>query len=564
METRKGYVYVMMNPSYGNMVKIGKTTKEPEERAKELSASTGVATPFIVVYKRLFNDCHTAEKLAHAILGERGCRVNDSREFFAVSIPDAIDLLLSLNDDEEECMTEDFGDSEGNDSEDLGKVYYDQAEAYHYGWGDTFQDIDMALDYYEKSASLGYNEALLSLGRIYRESKNYNRAIRYLQQGANKGVFACYAQLGFIYLDKEGSFYNEYNGNLAWSKYFASVDKEYETGHIDWNNHILYIIGRKQINMEEIPIEHEQHISTYTEHIIREVISLRESMPNGESMFSKVIVYLNKLEEKMLLSEKNPEQLENNFARLTDSRMNNLFQQPYSEDSVGKFLEHLKNYKENLSWSDNAKAHIAQCYSMLAHRFLTGIEGFPERPAKALWLFKESASLGDIKAHAFIGISWVANKNLDNANKAWREFYNHVYDEIEASNSQLPSEKAEDYLKTFLSIFDCAIDNECTNLIHRYYVIATFILGYFDYFSKRCEELEEEYDTLTDKLPQNPIEATDISELSEEEIDLLTNYTRVEKEKNTLEKVYRYIREVAINLQKEYGNTTAMIYRIED
>jgi predicted ferric reductase len=201
---------------------------------------------------------------------------------------------------------------------------------------------------------------------------------------------------------------------------------------------------------------------------------------------------------------------------------------------------------------------------MLAHRFLTETDGFPKRPVKALWLFKESASLGDVKAYAFIGISWVANKNLDNANKAWREFYNHVYDEIEASNSQLPSEKAEDYLKTFLSIFDCAIDNKCTNLIHRYYVIATFILGYFDYFSKKCEELEEEYDTLTEKLPEDPIEATDISELSEEEIDLLTNYTRVQKEKDTLEKVYRYIREVGTNLQKEYGNTTAMIYRIED
>ena len=31
-----GYVYVLMNPSLQNMVKIGKTTREPEERAKEL------------------------------------------------------------------------------------------------------------------------------------------------------------------------------------------------------------------------------------------------------------------------------------------------------------------------------------------------------------------------------------------------------------------------------------------------------------------------------------------------------------------------------------------------
>ena len=61
MENAKGYVYVMINPSCEGLVKIGKTTKDPEERAKDLSSATGVATPFIVVYKRLFNDCSIAE-----------------------------------------------------------------------------------------------------------------------------------------------------------------------------------------------------------------------------------------------------------------------------------------------------------------------------------------------------------------------------------------------------------------------------------------------------------------------------------------------------------------------
>ena len=93
MEQTKGYVYAMINPSYKDLVKIGKTTKDPEERAKELSSATGVATPFIVVYKRFFNNCTIAEKQVHSILTEQGCRVNDSREFFSVSIPDAINII---------------------------------------------------------------------------------------------------------------------------------------------------------------------------------------------------------------------------------------------------------------------------------------------------------------------------------------------------------------------------------------------------------------------------------------------------------------------------------------
>lgn len=60
----------MINPSYSGVVKIGKTTKDPEERAKELSSATGVAPHFIVVYKRMFNNCHIAERVVHGILDE--------------------------------------------------------------------------------------------------------------------------------------------------------------------------------------------------------------------------------------------------------------------------------------------------------------------------------------------------------------------------------------------------------------------------------------------------------------------------------------------------------------
>lgn len=77
-----GYVYVLINPSLDGMVKIGKTTRSPEERAKELSQATGTPTPFVVVYKAYFNDCSKAEAYVHTMLEEQGYRVSSNREFF--------------------------------------------------------------------------------------------------------------------------------------------------------------------------------------------------------------------------------------------------------------------------------------------------------------------------------------------------------------------------------------------------------------------------------------------------------------------------------------------------
>lgn len=88
-----GYVYVMINPSLPDIVKIGKTTREPSERAKELSSATGVPTPFILVYSKPFADCHFAEKVIHGYFEDKGARVNGNREFFRVSTMEAIDLI---------------------------------------------------------------------------------------------------------------------------------------------------------------------------------------------------------------------------------------------------------------------------------------------------------------------------------------------------------------------------------------------------------------------------------------------------------------------------------------
>lgn len=76
------------------MLKIGKTTVSPEARAKELSAGTGVPTPFIVAYDAHVSDCDEAERKVHDRLKQY--RVGNDREFFAVPLKTAIEMLDTI------------------------------------------------------------------------------------------------------------------------------------------------------------------------------------------------------------------------------------------------------------------------------------------------------------------------------------------------------------------------------------------------------------------------------------------------------------------------------------
>lgn len=93
-----GYIYVMINQSLPGMVKIGKTKRDPNERAKELSSATGVPTPFTLVYYRAVANCDLAELTLHNYLEEKGARVNNNREFFQITTTEAINLVNSLID----------------------------------------------------------------------------------------------------------------------------------------------------------------------------------------------------------------------------------------------------------------------------------------------------------------------------------------------------------------------------------------------------------------------------------------------------------------------------------
>lgn len=91
----EGYVYILTNSSFqDDYLKIGKTTKTPEDRAKQLSSTTSLPTTFVVAYSQKFEDCNQAERKIHDKL--RQYRVNDDKEFFKCNLDTAIRAFYEL------------------------------------------------------------------------------------------------------------------------------------------------------------------------------------------------------------------------------------------------------------------------------------------------------------------------------------------------------------------------------------------------------------------------------------------------------------------------------------
>lgn len=86
-----GFIYVFSNPSFKDgLLKIGKSDRDPSIRSDELY-TTGVPASFCIEYYAFVADHHTVETRVHSELSS--CRSNSSREFFACSVPVAIESI---------------------------------------------------------------------------------------------------------------------------------------------------------------------------------------------------------------------------------------------------------------------------------------------------------------------------------------------------------------------------------------------------------------------------------------------------------------------------------------
>ena len=83
----------MSNPLHPDVVKIGQSSKDPNERRKELG-TTGVLEEFVLEYRALTEDYASLEREIHRHLDS--VRVRADREFFKISVPEAIEKIREV------------------------------------------------------------------------------------------------------------------------------------------------------------------------------------------------------------------------------------------------------------------------------------------------------------------------------------------------------------------------------------------------------------------------------------------------------------------------------------
>lgn len=93
----KGFVYILTNEHMPGILKIGYTSRSPEERAHELyHKKTGVPGEFKVSYRYMCRNPHKVEKIIHRRLSRE--RINNNREYFRVDIGKAIELIEEVSE----------------------------------------------------------------------------------------------------------------------------------------------------------------------------------------------------------------------------------------------------------------------------------------------------------------------------------------------------------------------------------------------------------------------------------------------------------------------------------
>jgi tetratricopeptide (TPR) repeat protein len=246
MSSNMGYVYVLANSAMPGLVKIGKTTRGTSERAAELSAATGLPTPFIVVYEQLFDDCSAAESFVHTYLEHKGGRVSDNREFFnapvnevvrAISLaPGAIESNTSVKDNIEDELVRSSEEYDELDSLSLSSSQqlspwhsvFEEAKLHYYGLDDYIQDYTEALRLFRQAATLGSNGAYAWIAKMYSDGegvrKDLQKALQVLKEGARKGSLLCYWRMGCLFLMPDGNIENAEKAFSLFTKNLPSLN----------------------------------------------------------------------------------------------------------------------------------------------------------------------------------------------------------------------------------------------------------------------------------------------------------------------------------------------------
>ena len=271
-----GYVYVLVNSSMPGLLKVGKTRRLPSDRVQELSRASGVATPFVVAFEELFDDCDTAEEAVHAELELRGFRQAQNREFFRATTNEVIRIILGVA---ARSKPPSRAPAIHNGKDTSGAPWNDliiEADELMFGFRDVIQDTDEAIRLYKIAAQMGSPLAYHRLGWAYRWDSEIPRsdreALRWLREGVKRGAYNCYIPMAEIFCDLERfedalkAFRKCFDAKIAWQA--AAAD----TGDI--NSHISLDIRQYVYTCLDyrLPIEFPQFIGKIRGEILSRVI----------------------------------------------------------------------------------------------------------------------------------------------------------------------------------------------------------------------------------------------------------------------------------------------------
>lgn len=211
IKSNHGYVYVLSNPSMPGLLKIGMTRFDPSRRVQELSSATGVPTPFQLVYYREFYDCVAAEIEIHSLLTSKGLRYNDQREFFTIDTVEAINILLSLDNNIEDIddVNEKIEVSTYNEDIDWNEYISNRQNEI-----DKFRETDN----YKKCRDLVFFKLL---GQYPFVEEDTDKLKSYVNVGVYCYVTVLASRLSFEDIEEEIAFILDY------------ADKGYVSGYVD-------------------------------------------------------------------------------------------------------------------------------------------------------------------------------------------------------------------------------------------------------------------------------------------------------------------------------------------
>ncbi len=191
-----GYVYVLINSTLPGLVKVGKTTKDSESRAKELSSATGVPTPFTVAFDAYFNDCTLAEDYIHNKLESNGYRLSNNKEFFQAPLKEVIKVITEAEQVLKSVQNTnmDSDNKKDNANKQPCSIKFELA-LYNFNNGKYIESYELL----KEALILGSDEVYFHLGWMTWYGKgclqNEEKGFEYFKKGAEKGSGDCFGEL---------------------------------------------------------------------------------------------------------------------------------------------------------------------------------------------------------------------------------------------------------------------------------------------------------------------------------------------------------------------------------